>query len=101
MLQRVEPWIKRELQAILGDPDPSVIVHVASSLFLRSLEENNSPSRQLHDINVTTQLHPFLHNWTRTFWHELRYRIYKKVTAFDFSSHPHPPKIECNVALSR
>ncbi|KAL4642843.1 hypothetical protein ACB092_02G049200 [Castanea dentata] len=42
IVHRIGPWIRRELQAILGDPDPSVIVHVASSLFIASLENNIS-----------------------------------------------------------
>lgn len=47
ILQKIEPWIRRELQAILGDPDPSIIVHVASSLFLSSLEEKHGfPAQQ-------------------------------------------------------
>ncbi|KAL0376482.1 UNVERIFIED_CONTAM: hypothetical protein Scaly_0765800 [Sesamum calycinum] len=32
ILRRIEPWIQRELQAILADPDPTIIVHVATSL---------------------------------------------------------------------
>lgn len=75
MLQRIEPWIQRELTAILGDPDPSIIVHVASSLYIGSLEGKlNPPSRLLgvkHDFLAPLQR--FLHNQTAMFWHELRY----------------------------
>ncbi|KAK3003266.1 hypothetical protein RJ639_018878, partial [Escallonia herrerae] len=41
ILRKIEPWIRRELQAILGDPDPSIIVHVATSLFISSLEKRS------------------------------------------------------------
>ncbi|ONH89623.1 hypothetical protein PRUPE_8G004900 [Prunus persica] len=47
ILRRIEPWIRRELQALLGDRDPSIIVHVATSLFIASLEnEGHVPSGQ-------------------------------------------------------
>ncbi|KAJ4722225.1 E3 ubiquitin-protein ligase Topors [Melia azedarach] len=74
LLQRIEPWIGRELQAILGDPDPSIIVHVASSLFIACLERKlNAPPRQpcVAD-DFLAPLRPFLHNHTDMFWHELR-----------------------------
>ncbi|KAH7843627.1 hypothetical protein Vadar_018983 [Vaccinium darrowii] len=38
--KKIEPWFRRELEAILGDPDPSVIVHVASSLFISGLQDS-------------------------------------------------------------
>ncbi|GMI80085.1 hypothetical protein like AT2G39100 [Hibiscus trionum] len=37
IMQRIEPWIRRELQAILGDPDPSIILHVESQMNFRPL----------------------------------------------------------------
>lgn len=78
ILQRIQPWIQRELHAILGDLDPSIIVHVASSLFIASLEGKfNHPSRLLgvkHDF--LAPLRPFLHDQTTMFWHELRYINY-------------------------
>ncbi|KAA8548504.1 hypothetical protein F0562_000229 [Nyssa sinensis] len=72
--QRIEPWIRRELQALLGDPDPSVILHVAASLFISSLEERHSVSSGQSDVedNFLAPLRRFLHEWTDTFWHELR-----------------------------
>ncbi|XP_059435121.1 uncharacterized protein LOC132168067 isoform X2 [Corylus avellana] len=74
IVQRIEPWIRREVQAILGDPDPSIIVHVATSLFIASLEKKiNVPSEQVDvEDNFIAPLHPFLHDRTNMFWHELR-----------------------------
>ncbi|XP_012069386.1 E3 ubiquitin-protein ligase Topors isoform X2 [Jatropha curcas] len=74
VLQKIEPWIKRELQAILEDPDPSVIIHVASSLYIASLEGNFDVQAAQHGVedNFLAPLRPFLHNWTNMFWHELR-----------------------------
>ncbi|KAJ8767540.1 hypothetical protein K2173_017609 [Erythroxylum novogranatense] len=67
VLQRIEPWIQRELHAILEDPDPSVIVHVASSLYIANIEGPSNVGG-----NFLAPLQPFLHKWTNTFWHELR-----------------------------
>ncbi|KAI8004658.1 hypothetical protein LOK49_LG08G03136 [Camellia lanceoleosa] len=77
ILKRIEPWIHRELKAIHGDPDPSVIVHVASSLFISGLEEKHEvPSKQfVLEDNFIEPLRPFLHERTNMFWHELRYII--------------------------
>ncbi|CAL5415763.1 unnamed protein product [Camellia sinensis] len=74
ILKRIEPWIHRELKAILGDPDPSIIVHVASSLFISGLEEKHEvPSKQfVLEDNFIEPLRPFLHERTNMFWHELR-----------------------------
>lgn len=69
VLGRIEPWIRRELQAILGDPDPSVIVHVASSLYMATIE------KKLHfsmGDKFLAELRPFLLEKTDMFWHELR-----------------------------
>ncbi|PWA58036.1 RING/U-box superfamily protein [Artemisia annua] len=71
LLQRIEPWIHREVHAILGDPNPAVLVHLVTSLFFSSLEEGTSrPSGE--KINYLERLHPFLSERTITFWHELR-----------------------------
>uniref|UniRef100_A0A7C9EBW4 RING-type E3 ubiquitin transferase n=1 Tax=Opuntia streptacantha TaxID=393608 RepID=A0A7C9EBW4_OPUST len=70
ILQRIEPWIRRELQAILHDPDPTIIVHVAASLYLSSIEKK--PRFSDSDDTLLAPLRPFLHEWMTTFWHELR-----------------------------
>ncbi|KAF5177588.1 Galactose oxidase/kelch repeat superfamily protein [Thalictrum thalictroides] len=74
MQQRIEPWITRELLAILHDPDPSVIVHLASSLFMLSLEDKfkASPVCPAGEDMFVQQLRPFLQDRTDRFWHELR-----------------------------
>lgn len=74
VLQRVEPWIRRELQVILGDRDPSVVVHVVTSLYIASLEKKDSVSSGQHDVldNFLEPLRPFLLERTDMFWHELR-----------------------------
>ncbi|XP_059299074.1 uncharacterized protein LOC132051844 isoform X1 [Lycium ferocissimum] len=69
MLQRIEPWIRRELQAILGDPDPSIIVHVATSLFI---SENTHSTQRCAGDDFLAPLRPFLHERAEMFWHELR-----------------------------
>ncbi|OIT34442.1 PREDICTED: E3 ubiquitin-protein ligase Topors isoform X1 [Nicotiana attenuata] len=69
MLQRIEPWIRRELQAILGDPDPSIIVHVVTSLFI---SENTHLTQQYAGDDFLAPLRPFLHEHAEMFWHELR-----------------------------
>lgn len=74
IVQRIQPWIRRELQAILGDPDPSVIVHVATSLFIASLEKkNNVNSEQLNgEDSLMAPLRPFLEDKLKMFLRELR-----------------------------
>lgn len=77
VLQRIEPWIRRELQALLGDCDPSVVVHVATSLFIASLENKGCVSsgqqQQLHARDDFLEpLRPFLLDRIDMFWHELR-----------------------------
>ncbi|KAL6188621.1 hypothetical protein ACLB2K_040012 [Fragaria x ananassa] len=74
VLQRVEPWIRRELQVILGNRDPSVVVHVVTSLYFTSLEKKDSVSSGQHDVrdNFLEPLRPFLLERTDMFWHELR-----------------------------
>lgn len=73
ILRRIEPWVRRELQAVLGDPDPSVIVHVATSLYIATLE------RKVHfsfgqpgaGDQFLAGLRAFLLDKTDMFWHEL------------------------------
>lgn len=74
ILQRIEPWIRRELQAILGDADPSIIVHVATSIYMSSLEMKVRVSSGQPDIrdDFLAPLKPFLLDKTDMFWHELR-----------------------------
>ncbi|KAJ9537304.1 hypothetical protein OSB04_030037 [Centaurea solstitialis] len=74
LLQRIEPWIHRELHAVLGDPDPTILVHLVTSLFILSLEETyKAPSGPSGAENKHLErLRPFLSERTSTFWHELR-----------------------------
>lgn len=74
ILQRIEPWIRRELQALLGDGDPSIIVHVATSLFIASLENKDQVLPGQCDVrgDPLASLRPFLVDRTDVFWHELR-----------------------------
>lgn len=74
ILQKIEPWIRRELQAITGDPDPSIIVHVGTTLFISSLEEKRkvSSGHSGPEDNYLEPLRPFLLERTSMFWHELR-----------------------------
>lgn len=69
MLQRIESWIRRELQAILGDPDPSIIVHVVTSLFI---SKNTHSTQRCVGDDFLAPLRPFLHEHAEMFWHELR-----------------------------
>lgn len=74
VVQRIEPWIQRELEAILHDPNPSVIVHVATSLFVSTNGRSGQASsgeRYTRD-EFLTPLRPFLHDKAELFWHELR-----------------------------
>ncbi|XP_042516863.1 E3 ubiquitin-protein ligase Topors [Macadamia integrifolia] len=73
MTHRVEPWIRRELRAILGEPYPSVIVLLASSLLVSSLEEKNKASSKglVFCDKFVEALRPFLRDLTDMFWHEL------------------------------
>ncbi|KAL8195735.1 hypothetical protein R6Q57_025488 [Mikania cordata] len=64
LLKRIEPWIHREVQAILEDPNPAILVHLVTSLFITSLEE-------IQENDYLERLNPFLLKWTSTFWHEL------------------------------
>ncbi|KAF3576627.1 hypothetical protein DY000_02035606 [Brassica cretica] len=77
IIERIEPWMRREVQAVLGDPDPSIIVHFASALFIKRLErENNGQSGQgggiLVEDQVSSSLGIFLGDKEDIFWHELR-----------------------------
>ncbi|CAN6551409.1 unnamed protein product [Malus baccata var. baccata] len=74
ILQRIEPWIRRELRALLGDGDPSIIVHVATSLFIASLENKDRVLPGQCDVrgDPLASLRPFLVDRTDMFLHELR-----------------------------
>ncbi|XP_073123475.1 uncharacterized protein [Henckelia pumila] len=74
MLRRIEPWIKRELQAVLKDPDPTVIVHVATSLFILRYKKKTDNFRGQVGIesDYLAPLRPFLQEHADLFWHELR-----------------------------
>ncbi|XP_075487230.1 uncharacterized protein LOC142526615 [Primulina tabacum] len=74
ILRRIEPWIHRELQAILKDPDPTVIVHVATSLFISRYEKKTDNFRGPVGVESDSlaPLRPFLHEHADLFWHELR-----------------------------
>ncbi|KAI9123287.1 hypothetical protein K1719_006176 [Acacia pycnantha] len=71
-LQKIEPWIRRELQAVLGDPDPTVIVHVATSQYFAWLEEKVSSGQFDVEERFISPLRPYLQDKARIFWHELR-----------------------------
>ncbi|CAN0900559.1 E3 ubiquitin-protein ligase Topors [Linum grandiflorum] len=73
--KRVEPWIRRELQAVLEDPDPSVIVHIASSLLVASLEQRSDSQSGRTGVadGFLAPLRPFLRDRTEMFWHELSF----------------------------
>ncbi|XP_071737305.1 uncharacterized protein [Rutidosis leptorrhynchoides] len=73
IVQIIEPWIFRELDAILGDPNPAVLVHLVTSLYISSLEERQQgPSGRCSvENNYLERLQPFLLERTCTFWHEL------------------------------
>ncbi|KAK9913866.1 hypothetical protein M0R45_037671 [Rubus argutus] len=60
----LQPWIRRELQALLGDQDPSIVIHVVNSVFIASKLENNNN-------NFLEPLRPFFLDRTDMFWHEL------------------------------
>ncbi|CAN8317223.1 unnamed protein product [Cochlearia groenlandica] len=75
IIERVEPWIRRELQAVLRDPDPTIIVHFASALFIKRLESENSQQSGQIGIWVeeeASSLRKFLFDKEDIFWHELR-----------------------------
>ncbi|KZV18916.1 hypothetical protein F511_21893 [Dorcoceras hygrometricum] len=74
MLRRIEPWIRRELQAVLKDPDPTVIVHVVTSLFISTYKKKSDNFRgQVGDeSDCLSPLRPFLQEHADLFWHELR-----------------------------
>eukprot|EP00249_Psilotum_nudum_P021821 c28266_g1_i2 orf=162-1418(+) len=92
--RRLQPWICRELQAILGDPDPSVLVHFVCSLWFSILLQREVITKSHHcidrsidnncaegsipewgnfqrDVDAVRQLEPFLDSRASAFWHEL------------------------------
>ncbi|EOA28370.1 hypothetical protein CARUB_v10024575mg [Capsella rubella] len=75
IIERIEPWIRRELQVVLGEPDPLIIVHFASTLFIKRLErEDNRQPRQTEMLveDEVSLLQKFLLDKADIFWHELR-----------------------------
>ncbi|MCO5604397.1 hypothetical protein L7F22_058562, partial [Adiantum nelumboides] len=84
--RRLEPWIRRELEAITGNLDHSLLVHLVLSLWFRFLLEKEEacggesagqpfkrvPSAGLRDVDALQQLKPFLQEKASPFWHELR-----------------------------
>lgn len=102
--QRIESWIRRELEAILGDPDPSVIVHVVTSVFISTFEKKqNVPHGQLGE-DVVASLRPFLDEQTNMFWHELRFvnyiRSFMEAAAIcDLESYAVCKKVEYHVCV--
>ncbi|CAH9091542.1 unnamed protein product [Cuscuta epithymum] len=74
VIQRVEPWIHRELEAILKDPNPSIIVHVVTSVLVSTNERGTivSSGEPGTRDEFLAPLRPFLHEKTEHFWHELR-----------------------------
>lgn len=107
--KRLEPWIRRELQAITGDSDTSILVHLVLSLWFNAIthRENNGviygSSEQWHnrtpatdhavfgDAEAVGQLYPFLEEKASAFWHELKcfaespysLRAYDSVTKYE------------------
>lgn len=75
ILQKIEPWIQRELKAITSDPDPSILVHVTTSIYIAAIERKQNSSgysgRVLVEDNYLEPLRPFLLEKTSMFWHEL------------------------------
>lgn len=83
--RRLEPWIRRELQAIMEDTDPLLLVHFVLSLWLHALSERDkiADSRNtqhqhdrvrrtgIWDSEAIRQLEPFLQEKACMFWHEL------------------------------
>ncbi|CAA7052042.1 unnamed protein product [Microthlaspi erraticum] len=69
IIERIEPWIRREIQAVLGDPDPSIIVHLASALFIKRLEKEKNQQSVEDEVS---SLRKFLFDKEDLFWHELR-----------------------------
>ncbi|KAF3772544.1 Topors E3 ubiquitin-protein ligase [Nymphaea thermarum] len=69
----LESWIARELKAILGDSDPSVLVHFVTSLWLSACQGHNTSLRSHVEGSCIDKLRPFLHEQADLFWHELRF----------------------------
>ncbi|XP_051128033.1 uncharacterized protein LOC127249328 [Andrographis paniculata] len=72
ILRKIEPWIRRELQAILGDPDPTVIVHVVTSIFILIYKKKQESFLGQIEDDYLAPLRRFLGDQTELFWHELR-----------------------------
>eukprot|EP00850_Spirogloea_muscicola_P008949 SM000049S16720 [mRNA] locus=s49:264962:268157:- [translate_table: standard] len=86
MMRQLEPWVARELKALLRDSDVSLLVHFVLGIWTSHLEKrlgSRSFSCQAHqdgqlDKDVAAaqeaaqQLTPFLGSRALHFWHELR-----------------------------
>lgn len=75
IMERIEPWIRREVEAVLGDPDPSIVVHLVSALFIKRLEKEKIRQSGEMDVLVedeVSSLRKFLFDKEDLFWHELR-----------------------------
>lgn len=73
--RRLEPWIRRELEAILGDQDLAVLVHLVLSLWFSRLRKQEGTRNLIPSSNedeFMQQLEPFLSDKANAFWHELR-----------------------------
>lgn len=101
--RRLEPWIHRELRAIMEDSSPSLLVHLVLSLWLHALSETEKIGEKreqqgdrvfhtgLWDSEAIKQLEPFLQEKASVFWHELRcfaespfsLRTYDSVTKYE------------------
>ncbi|KAI5066483.1 hypothetical protein GOP47_0019107 [Adiantum capillus-veneris] len=90
--RRLEPWIRRELQAITGDLDHDLLTHLVLSMWLQFLSakeevcgegSSGQPHKRLaqsgfRDVDALRQLEPFLQEKASSFWHELRRKSHEK-----------------------
>lgn len=73
--RRLEPWICRELEAILGEQDLTILVHLVLSLWFSRLRKQEGKRNLIPSSNedeFMQQLEPFLGDKANAFWHELR-----------------------------
>ncbi|KAH9328736.1 hypothetical protein KI387_000844, partial [Taxus chinensis] len=72
--RRLEPWIRRELEAILGVQDLTILVHLVFSLLfakLKKREPKQNMDLMCGENEFIRQLEPFLGDKASLFWHEL------------------------------
>lgn len=95
---RLESWILRELEAILGEQDLTILVHLVFSLLFTSLGEKTQKQNMdsmCSENKFICQLEPFLRDKASHFWHELRCFAESPFTmgAYDsvveYQRHPH------------